>query len=113
MTTLSLSHPRMTKDRTEPYLNKLVKDLIKDYKEQELDVQELALFLKDHLYKRLYCGRKGKRYAMEVITTAKKLPLDNLKDIKDNSGKAQNQQDSNRDKKQKIIPRWLLSWKIS
>ena len=33
-----LSHPYTTKDRTEPYLAKLVKDLIKDYKEQELDV---------------------------------------------------------------------------
>ena len=50
---------------------------------------------------------------MEVITTAEKLPLDDFKDIKDNSGEAQNQQDSDRDKKQKIIPRWLLSWKIS
>ena len=29
--------------------------------------------------------------------------MDNLKDIKDNLGEAQNQQDSNRDKKQKVI----------
>ena len=94
----------MTKDRTKPYLNKLVKDLIKDYKEQELDIQEPALFLRDYLYKGLYYGRKGKRYAIEVITTAEKLPLDDFKDIKDNSGKAQNQQDSDRDKKQKAIP---------
>ena len=29
----SLSHSYITKDRTKPYLAKLVKDLIKDYKE--------------------------------------------------------------------------------
>ena len=29
---LSLSHPRIIKDRTEPYLAKLVKDFTKDYK---------------------------------------------------------------------------------
>ena len=34
----TLSYPYMTKDRTKPYLAKLVKDVIKDYKEQELDV---------------------------------------------------------------------------
>ena len=86
----TLSHPYTTEDRTEPYLAKLVKDLIKDYKEQELDVQESALFLRDRLHEGLYCGRKGKRYAMEVVTTAEKLPLDDLEDIKDNLGKAQN-----------------------
>jgi hypothetical protein len=32
LTTLSLSHPYTTEDRTEPYLAKLVKDLVKDYK---------------------------------------------------------------------------------
>jgi hypothetical protein len=53
-----------------------------------LDVQESALVLRDRLHKGLYCGRKGKRYTTEVVTTAEKLPLDNLKDIKDNSGKA-------------------------
>ena len=71
-----------------------MKDLIKDYKEQELDVQELALFLRDRLHEGLYCGRKGKRYAMEVVTTAEKLPPDDLEDIKDNLGKAQSQQDN-------------------
>ena len=40
---------------------------------------------------------------MEVVITAEKLLLDNLKDIKDSLGEAQNQQDSNRDKKQKVI----------
>ena len=50
---------------------------------------------------------------MEVVITAEKLPLDDLKDIKDNLGEVQNQQDSDRDKKQKIILKWLLSWKIS
>ena len=38
LATLSPGYPHATKDRTEPYLAKLVKDLIKDYKEQELDV---------------------------------------------------------------------------
>ena len=79
-----LSHPYTTKDRTELYLAKLAKDLIKDYKEQELDVQESALFLRERLYKGLYYRRKGKRYITEVVTTAEKLLLDNLKDIKDN-----------------------------
>jgi hypothetical protein len=37
LTTLSLSHPYTTEDRTEPYLARLVKDLVKDCKEQELD----------------------------------------------------------------------------
>ena len=78
-----------------------------------MDIQEPALFLRGRLHEGLYCGRKGKRYAMEVVTTAEKLPPDDLEDIKDNSGEAQNQQDSDRDKKQKTIPRWLLSWKIS
>ena len=53
-----------------------------------MDVQESALFLRDRLHEGLYCGRKGKRYAMEVVTTAEKLPLDNLEDIKDNLGEA-------------------------
>ena len=78
MTILSLSHPRTTEDRTEPYLDKLVKDLVKDYKEQELNVQEPALFLKDRLNEGLYCGHKDKGYATEVVTT-KKLPPDGFK----------------------------------
>ena len=41
---------------------------------------------KDYFYKGLYCGRKGKRYMMEVVIIAEKLPLDGLKDIKDNLG---------------------------
>ena len=49
------------------------------------------LFLKDRLHKGLYYGRKGKRYAMEVVAAAEKLPLHDLKDIKDNSGEVQNQ----------------------
>ena len=40
--------------------------------------------------KGLYYGHKGKGYAMEVVTTAEKLPPDGLEDIKDNSGEAQN-----------------------
>ena len=72
----TLSHPYAAKDGTKPYLAKLVKGLIKDYKEQELDVQEPALFLRDRLHEGLYCGHKGKRYAIEVVTTAEKLPPD-------------------------------------
>ena len=79
----TLSHPYTTKDRTKPYLAKLVKDLIKDYKEQELDVQESALFLRDCLYKGPYYGRRGKGYTTEVVITAEKLPSDNLKDVED------------------------------
>jgi hypothetical protein len=62
-----------------------------------LDVQESALFLRDRLYKGLYCGRKGKRYAMEVVTIVEKLPPDGLKDIKDNLGKAQSWQDNGKE----------------
>ena len=32
LTTLSLNHPYMTEDRTRPYLARLVKDHVKDYK---------------------------------------------------------------------------------
>ena len=96
MTMLSLSHPRITKDRTEPYLYKLVNDLIKDYKEQELDVQEPALFLRDCLYKGLYCRYKGKRYIMKVVIIAEKLLLDNLEDIKDDLDDVQSQQDKDK-----------------
>ena len=70
----TLSHPYTTEDRTEPYLAKLVKDLIKDYKEQELDVQESALFLRDRLHEGLYCRRKGKGYATEVVSNEKLSP---------------------------------------
>ena len=56
-----------------------------------MDVQELVLFLRDRLYEGLYCGRKGKRYAMEVVIIAEKLPLDDLEGIKDNLGEARNQ----------------------
>ena len=76
MTTLSLSYSYAAKDGTKPYLAKLVKGPIKDYKEQELDVQEPALFLRDRLYKELYCGYKGKEYTTEVVIIAKKLPPD-------------------------------------
>jgi hypothetical protein len=50
----------MTECRTEPYLDKLVKDLVKDYKEQELGVQESALFLRGRLHEGLYCGQRAK-----------------------------------------------------
>jgi len=35
-----------------------------------------------------YCGYKGKGYTTEVVIIAEKLPLDGLKDIKDDLGKA-------------------------
>ena len=44
-----------------------------------MDIQEPALFPKDHLHEGLYCGRKGKRYATEVVTATKKLPADGFK----------------------------------
>jgi hypothetical protein len=54
-----------------------------------LDVQEPALFLRGRLHEGLYRGRKGKRYAMEVVTTAEKLPPDGFEDIEDSLGEAQ------------------------
>ena len=63
-----------------------MKDLAKDYKEQELDVQELALFLRDRLNKGLYCRYKGKEYIIEVVIIAEKLLLDSFKNIKDSLG---------------------------
>ena len=45
---------------------------------------------------------------MEVVIATEKLLLDDLKDIKDNLSKVQNQQDSNRDKKQKVILKKVL-----
>jgi hypothetical protein len=59
-----------------------------------LDVQESALFLRGSLDKGLYYGHKGKEHATEVVTTAEKLPLE---DIKDNSGEAQSQQDDDKE----------------
>ena len=50
-----------------------VKDLIKDYREQELDVREPVLFLRDRLHEGLYCRRKGKIYTTEVVTIEKLL----------------------------------------
>ena len=50
----------MTKDRTKPYLAKSVKDLIKDYKEQELDVQEPALFLRGRFHEGLTADARAR-----------------------------------------------------
>jgi len=44
-------------------------------------------FLEIVLTKGLYYRHKGKGYTIEVVIIAKKLPLDGLKDIKDNLGK--------------------------
>ena len=74
-TTLSLSHPYATKDRTEPYLAKPSKGSCQGLQgEQALDVQEPALFLRDRLYEGLYCRRKGKGYATEVVSNEKLSP---------------------------------------
>jgi len=45
-------------------------------------------FLEIVLIKGLSYGYKGKEYAIEVVIIVKKLPLNNLKDIKNNLGKA-------------------------
>ena len=49
--------------------------------------------------KGLYCGHKGKGYATEVVITAKKLPPDGLKDVEDDLGEVQNQQDNDKETK--------------
>ena len=66
-----------------------------------MDIQELVLFFKSCLYEGLYCGRKGKRYTIEVVIIAKKLPLDNFKNIKNSLGKVQNQQNNNKETRSK------------
>ena len=45
------------------------------------------LFLRDYLYKGLYCRYKGKGYIMEVVIIAEKPLLDDLENVKDNLGK--------------------------
>jgi len=55
-----------------------VKDLAKDYKEQELDVREPALFLRDRLNEGLYCGHKGKGYATEAKRRASRTMIKRL-----------------------------------
>jgi hypothetical protein len=93
LTTLSLSHPYATKDRTKLYLAKLSKGSCQGLQgEQALDIQESALFLRGGLNKGLYYGHKGKGYATEVVTTAEKLLLDNLKDVKDTRAYCQQQE---------------------
>jgi len=99
LTTLSLKPPYTTKDRTKPYRDKLVKDLIKGYKGNRNWTYRSRHFPEIVLIKGLYYGHKDKGYATEVVTTAKRLPLDNLKDIKDDLGEAQNQQDNNKETK--------------
>jgi hypothetical protein len=69
LTTLSLSYPYATKDRTKPYLAKQVKDRVKDYKGSRHWTYRSQRFSSEVvLYEGLYCGRKGKRYATEVVT---------------------------------------------
>ena len=71
-------------------------------------MQEPALFFRGSLNKGLYYGYKSKGYTTEVVIVTKKLLPDDLEDIKDNLGEAQNQQDSDRDKKQKAILKKVL-----
>jgi hypothetical protein len=59
-----------------------------------LEVQEPALFLRGRLDEGLYCGRKGKRYATEVVTTAEKL---HRMVSKDNLDDPQSQQDNDKE----------------
>jgi hypothetical protein len=93
LTTLSLSHPYATEDRTEPYLAKPSKGSCQGLRgEQALGVQESALFLKGSLDKGLYYGHKGKGHVTEVVTTAEKLPLDDLEDVKDTRAYCQQQE---------------------
>ena len=54
-------------------------------------------FLRGHLYKGLYCGHKGKEYATEVVTITEKLLPDDFEDTKDSLGKAQSQQDNDKE----------------
>jgi len=88
LTTLSLNYPHTTKDRTKPYWARLVKDHVKGYKGSRNWTCRSRHFLEIVLIKGLYYRHKGKGYATEVVTTAKKLLLDGFKDIKDNSGEA-------------------------
>jgi len=89
LTTLSLNHPYAIKDRTKPYWDKLVKDLVRNYKGNRNWIYRSQRFsLEIVLIKGLYYRYKGKGYATEVVTIAEKLLLDNLKDVKDNLGEA-------------------------
>jgi len=80
LTTLSPSHPYATKDRTKPYLAKLVKGLIRDYKgNRNWTYRSQRFSLKIVLMKGLYYRQKDKGYAMEVVIIAEKLPPDGFK----------------------------------
>jgi len=64
--------------------------MVRQYIKRYYKIREDRCSIEDRLYKGPYYRRKGKRYTIEVVTTAKKLLLDNLKDIKGNLGEAQN-----------------------
>jgi len=71
----------MTKDRTKPYQDKLVKDLVKDYKKNRIWIYRSQRFSsRGCLNKGLHYGYKGKGHATEAVTTTKKLTPDNIKD---------------------------------
>ena len=99
LTTLNLSHPYATEDRTKPHLVKLVKDFVKDYKGSRNWTCRSQHFLGIVLTKGLYYGYKGKGYVSEVVTIAKKLLLDGFEDTKDDLDKAQSQQDNDKETK--------------
>jgi len=81
LTIISLNYPYTTKDRTKLYWDKLVKDLVKNYKENRIWIYRSQRFsLKGRLNEGLYCGHKGKGYAIEAVITTKKLTPDNIKD---------------------------------
>ena len=63
-----------------------MKDLVKDYKEQELDIREPALFLRDRLNEGLYYGHKGKGYTTEAKRRASRTIIKRL-EVEDNPKK--------------------------
>ena len=74
---LSLSYPSTTKDRTKPYLAKLEKGLIKDYKGNRNWIYRSQRFSLEIVFIKGYTADvKGKRYIIEVVIIAEKLLLD-------------------------------------
>jgi len=81
LTIISLNHPYTTEDRTKPYWDKLVKDLVKDYKENRIWMYRSQRFSsRGCLDEGLHCGHKGKGHATEAVTITEKLTPDNIKD---------------------------------
>jgi len=71
----------MTEDRIKPYWDKLVKDLVKDYKENRIWIYRSQHFsLRGCLDEGLYCRHKGKGHIIEAVIITEKLTPDNIKD---------------------------------